>query len=193
MKTEDNCFLAGKLWETWTVCWKAETLFCHQKPHSQCYGLPSGHIWLWELDHTEDRVPKNWCLWTLMLQKTSENPLESKETKPVNLKGNQPWIIIGRTDPEASSILVVWYKQPTHWRRLCCWERLRAEGEEDIRGWDGWMASTMQWTWTWANFRRWLGTDWPGMLQSRESQRVGTRLGNWTQQETWATLLEATK
>ena len=61
-----------------------------------------------------------------------------------------------------------------------CWERLRAEGEEGIRGWDGWMASTMQWTWTWANFSRWLGTDWPGMLQSRESQRVGTRLGNWT-------------
>ena len=61
-----------------------------------------------------------------------------------------------------------------------CWERLRAEGEVGIRGWDGWMASTKQWTWTWANFRRWWGTDWPGTLQSRESQRAGTRLGNWT-------------
>ena len=53
-----------------------------------------------------------------------------------------------------------------------CWERLRAEGEQGIRGWDGWMASPMQWTWTWANSRRWWGTERPGMLQSMELQRV---------------------
>ena len=73
-----------------------------------------------------------------------------------------------------------------------CWERLRAEGEEGIRGWDGWMASTMQWTWTWTNFRKWWGTDWAGMLQSMESQRVGTRLGNWIT-TTKSTLITQTK
>ena len=66
----------------------------------------------------------------------------------------------------SSSILVTWCKQPTHWKNPLCWERLKAKGEEGIRGWDGWMASLMQWTWTWANSGRWWGTGRPGMLQS---------------------------
>ena len=65
--------------------------------HQGC-GLPSGHIWLWELDHKEGRLPKNWCLQTVVLEKTPERPLNSKEIKPVNLKGDQPWIPTGRTD-----------------------------------------------------------------------------------------------
>ena len=66
-------------------------------------GLPSGHVWLWELDHKEGNMPKNWCLWTVVLEKTPESPLDSKEIKPVSLKGNQPWILIGRTDAEAEA------------------------------------------------------------------------------------------
>jgi len=69
-----------------------------KNPHSQRYGLPSGHIWLWELDHKEGRMPKNWCLQNVVLEKTPESPLDSKEIKPVNLKGNQPWILTGRTE-----------------------------------------------------------------------------------------------
>ena len=69
--------------------------------------------------------------------------------------------------------MVTWCKQPTHWKSPWCWERLKAEGEEGIRRWDSWMASLMQWTWTWANFGRWWGTGRPGMLQSTGSQRVG--------------------
>ena len=84
--------------------------------------------------------------------------------KPVNLKGDQPWIFTGRIDAEAQ---VFWSSDANSWLIGCwCWERLRAEGEEDIRGWDGWMASLMQWTWTWANFGRWWGIWRPGMLQS---------------------------
>ena len=60
-------------------------------------GLPSGHVRLWELDCKDDRVPKNWCLWTVVLEKAPESPLDSKEIKPVNLKGNQSWILVGRT------------------------------------------------------------------------------------------------
>ena len=73
-------------------------------PYSQGCGLPSG-LRLWELDHKEGRAPKNWCLWTVVLEKTPESPLSSKEIKPVNLKGNQPWILIGGTEAEAESLI----------------------------------------------------------------------------------------
>ena len=57
--------------------------------YSQSYGLPSGHVWLWELGCKEGRTPQNWCLWTVVLEKTPESPLDSKEIKPVNLKGDE--------------------------------------------------------------------------------------------------------
>ena len=78
-----------------------------KNPYSQGYGLPSGHVWLWELDCKEGRTPKNWCLWTVVLEKTPESPLESKEIKPLNLKGNKPWILTGRINAEAE-VPVFW-------------------------------------------------------------------------------------
>ena len=63
----------------------------------------SSHIQMWELDHKEGWALKNWCFQTAMLEKTLESPLDSKEIKPVNPKGNQPWIVIGRTDAEAET------------------------------------------------------------------------------------------
>ena len=65
--------------------------------------LPSGHVQLWELNHKEGRTPKNWCLWTVVLEMIPGSPLESKEIKPVNFKGNQPWILTGRTDADAEA------------------------------------------------------------------------------------------
>ena len=70
---------------------------------SQSYGFSSGHIWMWELDHKESWAPKNWCFWTVVLEKTLESPFDSKEIKPVNPKGNQSWIFIGRTNAEAKT------------------------------------------------------------------------------------------
>ena len=70
--------------------------------YSQSYGLPSGHIQLWQMDCKEGRAPKNWCLQTVVMEKAPESPLYSKEIKPVNLKGDQSWILIGRTDAEAT-------------------------------------------------------------------------------------------
>ena len=95
----------------------------------------------WTIKKAECR--KNWCLQTVVLEKTLESPLESKKIKPVHLKGNQPWIFIGRTDAEteASILLTIWCKQLTHLKRPWCWERLKVGGEEENRGWDGWMAS----------------------------------------------------
>ena len=72
--------------------------------YSQSYGFPSSHVWMWELDHREGWASKNWCFQNVVLEKTLENPLDSKEIKSVNPEGNQPWIFIGRTDAEAPII-----------------------------------------------------------------------------------------
>ena len=69
-------------------------------PCSQSYGFSSSHVWMWELDHKESWARKNWCFWIAVLEKSVESPLDSKEIKQVNPKGNQPWIFIGRTDAE---------------------------------------------------------------------------------------------
>ena len=81
---------------------------------SQGCGLLSGHIRLWEPDCKEGRTPKNWCLRTMVLEKTPESPLESKEIKPVNLKENQPWILVARTDDEAEAP-VFWPSDANRW------------------------------------------------------------------------------
>ena len=77
-------------------------------------GLSSGHVWLWELDHKEGRTPKNWYFQTVVLEETLESPLDSKEIKPVNLKGDQPWIFTGRTDAEAEAP-IFWSSYVNRW------------------------------------------------------------------------------
>ena len=117
----------------------------------------------------------NWCFWTVVLEKTLESPLDSMEIQPVHPKGDQSWMFIGRTNVEAETPnnLATWCEELTHWKRPWCWERLRAGGEGDSRGWGGWMESPTQWTWVWVNSRRWWWTGRPGMLQSMGLQRVG--------------------
>ena len=135
----------------------------------------------------ESWAPKNWCFWTVVLEKTLESPLDSQEIQPVNRKGNQSWIFIGRTDAETNSnTSATWCKEPTHWKRPWCWERLKAGGERDDRGWDCWMASPTQWTWVWVDSGSWWWTGMPGMLRFMGSQIVihdwATEL-NWTEQQ----------
>ena len=79
-----------------------------------------------------------------------------------------------------SNTLVTWYEEPTHWKRPWCWERLRAGGEGDDRGWGGWMASPTQWTWVWVNCGSWWWMGRPGVLQFMGSQSQ-TQLSNWTE------------
>ena len=140
-------------------------------PYSQSYGFSSSHVWMWELDHKEGWVPKNWCFWNVVLEKTLESSMDWKEIKPVNSKAIQSWIFIGRTDLK----LKLQYSGHLMWRANLletCWERLKAGGEEDDRGRDGWMASLTRWTWVWANSRRWWRTGKPGVLEPVGSQRV---------------------
>ena len=81
-------------------------------PSSQSYGFSSSHVWMWELDYKESWAPKNWCLWTVVLEKTLESPLDCKEIQPVHPKGNQSWIFIGRTDTEAP---ILWPPDAKNW------------------------------------------------------------------------------
>ena len=87
-----------------------------------------------------------------------------------------------------SNILVIWCKLLIHWKSFWCWERLRAEGEEAVRGWNGWMTSPVKWAWTWANFGRWWGRGRPGVLQSVGSHRV--RRKRVTEQQSSSSLLK---
>ena len=111
-----------------------------------------------------------WRFWTMVLDKTLEINLGCTEIKLVNIKGNQSWIFIGRTDTEELT-LATWCEELTHWKRPCCWERLKVGGEGDDRGWDGWKALLTQRTWVWASSESWWWTGKPGVLQSMGSQR----------------------
>ena len=126
--------------------------FANKGLYIQSYGFSSSHVWMWELDHKEDWACKNWWLVIVVLEKTLESPVDSTEIKPANPKGNQSWIFICKDLcwSWSSNTLATWCKGLTHWKRPWCCERLKA-GEEDDRGWDGWMASQTPWTWVWAN------------------------------------------
>ena len=85
-------------------CPDSSTSLCLQiSVQSKLCFLSSSHVQIWELDHKDDWSPKNWCLWTVVLEKTLESPLDCKEIKSVNPNGNQSWILIGRTDAEAGT------------------------------------------------------------------------------------------
>ena len=109
-----------------------------------------------ELDYKENWAPKNWCFWTVVLEKTLESPLDCKEINPVHPKGNQSWIFLGRTDAEAETP-ILWLPDAKNWfiwkdpdaRKDWRWE------EKGTRGWDSWMVSLTQRTWVWVNSGSW--------------------------------------
>ena len=160
--------------------------------NSQSYNFSSSHVWMWELDHKESWAVKNCCFWTVVLEKALESLLDCKDIQPVHPKGNQSWIFTGRTDTEAETpiFLATWCKEPTHFKRPWCWERLKVGGEGDNREWHGWMASLTQWTWVWVSSRSW---GWTGSLAccSPWGRGVGhdwaTEL-NWTLPFCWCLL-----
>ena len=82
---------------------KKQDYFANKGLYSQSYDFSSSHLWMWDLDHKEGWAPKNWCFWTVVLVKTFESPLACKEIQPVNPKGNQTWISIGRTIAKAET------------------------------------------------------------------------------------------
>ena len=93
---------------------KQRHYFANKGPSSQSYGFSSSHVWMWELDYKKSWVPKNWWFWTVVLEKTLESPLDCKEIQPVNPKGNQSWIFIGRTDAEGEAP-ILWPPDAKSW------------------------------------------------------------------------------
>ena len=148
--------------------------FADNGPYSLGYSFSSSQVQVLDLDHQEGWVPENWCLWTVMLEKTLESPLDCKKIKPVHPKGNPSWIFIGRTDAEVETP-ILWPPDRNNWltRKDPDARKLKAGGEGDDRGWDGWMVSLTQWTGVWASSGSWWWTGKPGVLQSMGSQRVG--------------------
>ena len=127
--------------------------FASKGLYSQSYGLSRSHVRLWEVDHKEGWVPKNWCSWTVVLEKNSWDSLRQQGDQTIEMEWKSTLNIHWKDWCWSSNTLATWCKEPTHWERLWCWERLRA-GEGGDRGWDGWMASLAQWSWVGANSGR---------------------------------------
>ena len=98
-----RCLLFGKVMTNPGSILKSRYYFANKGPSSQNYGFSSNHAWMWELDYKESWAPKNWCFWTVVLEKTLESPLDCKEIQPVHPKGEQSWRFIGKTAAEAET------------------------------------------------------------------------------------------
>ena len=130
MKLKDACSWEENYTKSRQCIKKQRRHFADKGPSSQRYGFSNSHVWMWELDHKEGWALRNWCFWTVVLEKTHENPLDAKESKPVNPKGNQLWIFIGRTCVEAEALILWPHKANSScWKSPRCWERLKAGGE----------------------------------------------------------------
>ena len=125
---------------------KESHFFADKGPSSQSYSFPSSYVWMWELDLKESWAPKNWCFWTVVLEKTLESPLDCKEIQPVHPKGNQSWIFIGRTNAEAETP-ILW---PSDVKNGLIWKDPDAEKdwrwkekmttEDEMVGWHHWLS-----------------------------------------------------
>ena len=154
-------------------------MFVYKGPSSQSYGFSSSHVWMQELDCKERWALKNWCFWTVVLEKTLESPLDSQEIQPVHSKENQSWIFIGRTDAEAEAP-ILWPPDAKNW---LIWKdldagkdwRWRRRGRQRMKWLDG-ITDLMDRVWV--NSGSWGWTGRRGMLQSMGSQRVRH---NWTE------------
>ena len=139
---------------------KERHYFANKGLSGQGYGFSSSHVWMWELDYKECRVPKNWCLWTVLLEKTLESPSDFKEIQPVHPKGDQSWVFIGRTDVEAETQYfghLMWRADPFEKTlMLGKIEGRKRRGRQRMRWLDG-----ITWTWVWVKSGSWW---WQGGL-----------------------------
>ena len=150
--------------------------FANKGLSSQGYGFSCGHVWMWELDYRESWVMKNWCFWTVVLEKTLESPLDCKEIQPVHPKGDQSWVFIGRTDVEAETPILC----PPDGKSWLIWkdwgQEEKGTTEDEMVGWH-YQLNGYGFGWTWE-----LVMDraaWHAVVHAiAESQ---TRMSDWTE------------
>ena len=145
MKLKDTCSFKKSYDQPRQHIKKQRHYLANKCPSSQSYGFSSSHVWIWELNYKESWVPKNWCFWTVVLEKTLKSPLDCKEIQLANHKGNPSWIFIGRTDAEAETP-VLW---PPHAKSWLIWKDLDAgkgwgqeekgTTEDEMVGWYHWL------------------------------------------------------
>ena len=161
---------------------KQRHYFSDKDPCSQRCGFSSSHVWMWELEHKEGWLPKNWCFWTMVPEKTLESPLEYKKTKPLNPKGNPSWIFIGRTDVEVEAA-ILWPPDEKSW--------LTKEDPDSVKNW---RQEEKRWQRIWwldcitnSMDMRWRNL-WE-MVKNREASRVAVYgvAKSWTQLSDWTT------
>ena len=163
---------------------KSRRYFADKDLSGQSYGFSSSHVWMWELDQKESWVLKNWCFWTVVLEKTLESPWTARRSNQSSSKGNQSWIFIGRTDAEAETP-ILWPPDVKNWLtgkdtdagKDWGWEE-KGTTEDEMVGWhhqlNGLEFEQAPRSWWW--------TGRPGMLQSMGSQRV---IHNWVTELNW--------
>ena len=117
---------------------KQRRYFANKSPSSQSYGFSSHPVWMWELDYKESWALKNWCFWTVVLEKTLESPLDCKEIKPVNPKGNQSWIFIGGTYTEALILGHLMGRANSLEKTLN--QEDKGTTEDEMVGWNHWLS-----------------------------------------------------
>ena len=117
----------------------------NKDPSSQGYDFSSSHVWMWELEHKESWALKNWCFWSVVLEKTLESPLDCKEIQPVHPKGDQSWVFIGRTDVEAETP-ILWPPDAKRWliwkdpdAGKDCGQEEKGTTEDETVGWHHWL------------------------------------------------------
>ena len=182
MKLKDACSSEEKPWQPRPCVKKQTPYFANKGQYCQTYSFSSSHVWMWELDCKESWAPKNWCFWTVVLQSLGLQGDPTSPSKRSSALGVhwKDWCWSWN-----SNTLATWWEELTHWKIPWCWERLRAGGEGDNRGWDGWMASPAQWTWIWVGSGSWWWTRRPGMLSSMGLQRVRH---DWVTELNWLNL-----
>ena len=145
MKLKGLLLLGRKAMTNLDSILKSRYYFADKGSSSQSYGFSSSHVWMWESDYKESWVSKKWSFWIVMLKKTLESPLDCKEIQPVNPKGNQPWIFIGRTDAEAEAA-ILWPPDTNNWltgkdpdaEKDWRWEE-KGMTEDETVGWHLWL------------------------------------------------------
>ena len=176
---------------------KQRHYFANKGPSSQGYGFSSGHVWMWELDCEESWAPKNWCFWTVVLEKTLESPLDFNEIQPVHSKGDQSWVFFGRNDAKAETP-VLWPPHAKSWligkdsdAGRDWGQEEKGTTEEEMAGWHHWLhGCESEWTPGVGDGQRGLACcDSRGCKESDTTERLNWTELSWVTKHTHTMLL----